>query len=338
MTDTPDLQEMARIKRLQKQMREAERIKFDNPDAEPELEWIWVAHVWVPNNPKDMSKGEWVFAGFRRRRNRRKPQSMNGFFAKVRRKFGIHKSSPVVMRDLQSVARLVRGKDQSWRTRPPQFQERIKAPMNAKQRTPEPIGETTKRRAPKKAYKLDKRSTKFIALGRNPWDRAPGYLYCGPLDAEFRSDAVREADRLFRMHTEVLVVKVADLSKPLRNQMHSSKRVRAGASRIQWPEPVPEFDPLWAKLVKSGKASTPEQYQALHQMWIDAGSPWLTLGWMRKGLKKLTPSTGDEQCASKRKEKGKPKFQPKPSPVARKRRRPAAMRALPLLRSIRTRR
>lgn len=333
MQEDIDHEEIARLKRLKKQMREVEQRKFDNPDAEPELEWIWVAHVWIPVNPKDMSKGEWVFAGFRRRRNRRKPQSMNGFFSKVRRKFGIHKSSPVVMRDLQSVARLVRGKDQSWRTRPPQFQVRKAKPV---QRTPEPIGETTKRRAPKRAYKLDKRSTKFIALGRNQWDRADGYLYCGPLDAEFRSDAIREAKRTFRAHKEILVIKVSDLSKPLRNQMHSSKRVRAGVSRVIWPEPVPEFDPLWAKLVKSGKAAPrdSDQYFDVKEYWRGEGCPWLSLGWLRKQIKKLTPSSGDASCstskdsASSSKVGSKRKSASKVLPLrSARRRRPAAMRA-----------
>lgn len=349
-----DHDEIARIKRLTKQMREREERKFRNPDAEPELEWIWVAHVWVPTDPADMSVGEWVFAGFRRRRNRRKPQSMNGFFAKVRRKFGISKQSPVVMRDLQSATRLVRGKDQAWRTRPPQFQKRKVVPVQKKIVL---AGKPTKRRAPKKAYLMNQRSTKFIALGRNPWDRDPGYMYCGPLEAKFRSDGVREADRIFTMYKDILVVKVADLSKPLRNRMHSAKRVRAGVTRIIWPEPIPEFNPLWAKLVKHGKAEAvdSEQHQAVHKMWTDAGNPWLTLGWLRKAIKKLTPSTGDKACGKiKRKKNAKgasaaratSKRSPKKSCVPQKRnvrvvtrrRRPVAMRArLPHL-SIRTRR
>jgi hypothetical protein len=336
-----DHNEIARIKRLQKQMREREERKFRNPDAEPELEWIWVAHVWVPNNPKDVSKGEWVFAGFRRHRNRRKPQSMNGFFAKVRRKFGIDKKSPVVMRDLQSVVRLVRGKDQSWRTRPPQFQERRVTPVQPKVVLG---GKATKRRAPKKAYLMDRRTTKFIALGRNSWDRDPKYMYCGPLTADYRSDAVREAERIFKMYNDIIVVKVADLSKPLRNRMHSAKRIKAGVTRLQWPEPIPEFDPLWSKLVKHKKAEPidSDQYYNVKKIWLDADCPWLSLGWMRKQIKTLTPSTGDQPCEpTKRKAKGKGKVavtKRQPLRSARKRR-PAAMRApLPLLRSIRTRR
>lgn len=361
MPEDTDHEEIARIKRLQKQMREREERKFANPDAEPELEWIWVCHVWVANNPKDQSVGEWVFAGFRRHRNRRKPQSMNGFFSKIRRKFGIDKKSPVTVRDLRDAAKLMRSRDQSWRMRPPQFQKRK---AKVVQRTPLPVGKTTKRRAPKRAYKLDRRSTKFIALGRNPWDRAEGYLYCGPLESVFRSDAVREAERTFRSHKEILVVKVSDLSKPLRNQMHSGKRIRAGVARIIWPEPVPEFDPLWSKLVKSGKAQALEsdQYYDIKKVWLDADCPWLSLGWLRKAIKKHTPSTGDASCstskdsasslkaASKRKsaERKSGRKATLPSSATKSfvrsskrvaaRRRPAAMRVRPQRQSVRTRR
>jgi len=332
-----DHDEIARIKRLTQQQRENEKAKFIDIDRDKELEGVWVAHVWVPSDPKVIEKGEWVFAGFRRRRHRRKPQTMNQFFSKIRRKLGLDKRAPVLLTDLQSAARLVRGKDQAWRTRPPQFQKRIGS--NKKMVVapgPKPLGTTTKRSAEKYAYKFDKRKTAFVCLGKNAWDRKPGYLYLGPLAAVFRSDAVREADRLFRSHTELLIIPADLLSVPLRNQMHSSKRIRAGVSRIEWPEPIPEFDPLWAKLVKSKKADELEsdQYYIIKTVWFDADCPWLSLGWLRKAIKKHTPSIGVMVCAPNENENVKTI-----SPSSRKRssvrskhgsgasRRPAAMRA-----------
>lgn len=307
MDEQVDAGEVARIKRLQLQQRERERRKFAGPHVRTrftaDFEKLWTAFVWVPNDPADVAIGEWVFAGVRRHRNRRKIQTMNKFFAKIRRQFGIDKKSPVKVTDFESVLKLIRDKDQSWRTHPPQFQQRK---AKAIQITPRPVGKTTKRRAPRKAKHFDRKRATFIALGKNSWDRKPGYLFCGPLEAVFRSDAVREAERLFRASNEIIVVKVSDLSKSLRNQMHSGKRVKAGVTRVIWPEPVPEFDPLWAKLVKSGKADAAQsdQYNLLHAHWIKVGSPWLSLGWLRKAIKKLTPSTGDTQCAKK---KGKAK-------------------------------
>lgn len=288
-------QEDARQKRLRVQMREAEQLRFADPDpVDFELTRVWAAHAWTELD----GVPQWVFAGFRRRRSKRKPQSMNKFFSKVRRQLGIDKRAPVMLMDLGNAQRAWKADDQSWRYKPPARQ----APKpKMEQRTPKPIGKTTKRRAKVRAYKLSKKHTKFVALGRNAWDRAPHYLYLGPLSSTQKRQAQFEARRLFPMWNEMLVLETSELSKPLRAAMASGKRVRAGSTRIQWPEVPPSFDGMLEKFIKRtnkrdmhGMISADDpRWQtvaiALHSEWVAQDKPWLSLGWFRKQINSWSP-------------------------------------------------
>lgn len=304
--------EEAQQRRLRQQMREQEQRKFLNPDRDFELERVWAAHVWVPDNGVP-DHGEWLFAGFRRRRNRRKPQTMNRFFGKVRRQLGIDKKAPVMLMDMTEATKRIRSADQSWRFKAPAFQQR--KPTMA-QRTPQPIGKTTKRRAKQKAFKLSKRETKFIAIGRNPWDRQPGYLYLGPLTSEQKRLAQFEAKRLFAVYNELLVVSTSELSKPLHHAMATGKRVKAGATRIQWPEVPPTFEDMWPKFVRhllkqfhgAISADDPRFVDiefAMRTEWEAQGQPWLSLGWFKRQIKPWRPDTCVKKKARKTKSRRK---------------------------------
>lgn len=288
------------IARFKDQQREQELRRFQHPNKDFELEKVWVAHVWAPENGRP-EKGEWVFAGFRRKRNRRKPQTMGRFFAKVRRQLEVDKHAPMMLMDLSEARQRFNSRDQQWRTRPPQFQKR--KPVMA-QRTPEVDRTKRKTRAKVKAYKLSKRDTKFIALGRMGWnkelpngtthivwDRKPGHLYLGPLTADTLKDAKREAGRAFGVYREILVIATNKLSKPLRSAMARGRKVRAGITRIMWPEVPPEFDAVFAKYLRKYPITGDENAfgQKMRDLWHAQGSPWLTVAWLRKQVKALMP-------------------------------------------------
>jgi len=297
--------EAARQKEFARQMKEWNALKFRNPERDYDLEKTWVAHVWLD--------GEWKLAGFRRKRKRRKTQTMARFFAKVRRQLGLDKKAPVMLMDLSTAKKRFEQSDQSWRTRPPQFQKRKR---RMEPRMPTFDDTKHKRRAKVKAFTLHKRDTKFIALGRMGWtkelpdgtklvvwEKSPGHLYLGPLISETLSEAKREAYRMYgAVYREVLTIPTAKLSAPLRSAMARSRKVRAGVSRIQWPEVPPTFDEVWAKYGKRVLSVYPDLSTAvveglqrdrarMEQQWYADGCPWLTVGWLRKQLKlKTVPS------------------------------------------------
>jgi hypothetical protein len=250
-----------------------------------------------------------VFAGFRRRRNRRKPQSMNGFFSKVRRQLGIDKKAPVMLMELGNAQRMWKSDDQSWRYIPP---HRQKKKPKMEQRMPSLLNtKRTKQRATVRAHKLSKKTTKYLAIGRNPWDREPHYLYLGPLRSETKRAAQFEAARMFTATNDILVLSASELSRPLRAAMASGKRVKAGVTRVQWPEVPPTFDGMAEKFVKrtikrdmhgmidAGDPRWQTVLMALHGEWVAQEKPWLSLGWFRKHIKSWRLDT----CAAKPKKK-----------------------------------
>jgi len=271
--------------------------KFTNPDEDVDLSRVWVIFQWQPNGTPD--SGEWILSGFRRKRNRRKPQSMNRFFASVRRKLMIHKKTPVQIMDLRLAREFL--EDDYLHTRPPQFQQRK---VTMVQRTPQIVKTKWKTKTKTRAYLLSK-TAKYIAIGRNSWDRAPGYMYCGPLDSTTRYLAQLEAKRMFGLYQDLLVIATSDLSKPLFRAMIRSRRVRAGITRIAWPEVPPTFDAVWSKFIRRliRKEFTPDLpsddpqlaliYDALHHIWKSQGQPWLSLSWFRKQIKPWRAGCGD---------------------------------------------
>jgi len=290
--------EDARQRRISNQMRDAILTRFTNPDADDTLDKVWVAHVWIENG----DGGEWMLAGFRRRRYRRKPQTMGWFFGKIRRQFQLDKSAPVMLMDLGLAKRRMTQEDQEWRYRPPQFQDR-KAKME--QRTPEVDRTKRKQRATIRAFKLSKQSTKFIALGRMGWDktladgsqvvvweRAQGFLYLGPLRSDNLKDAKREAAKMFSVYRLLHVIPTSKLSKHLRTQMARGTRVKAGTARIVWPEVPPDFDTMYGKFVRKQTVELSAEFRAaIETVWEVAGKPWLTLGWLRKQMRLIQTPT-----------------------------------------------
>lgn len=310
MIVTEKERERRRQKRFKEQVRQRELRLYWNPVRDMDLERIWVAYVWTPHD-SDRSDGEWHLAGFRRKRSLRKRQTMNGLFAKVRRKLEIDKKSFMMLRDLDEAARRVKEDDQSWVTQPPRF--RRPKPIEKIVRTPIPKHVKRKpRRAKVKAYIFNKKRTKYVALGRFSWNRSPKYLYLGPLASAIKRSAQFEAKRLFGVYDDLLVISADELSKPLRDAMARSKRVRAGVTRIVWPEVPPTFEKMWSKFAKrfvskelndAVPLDDPRMIDvelALRSEWEAQGSPWLTLNWFHKQLKPWRP-----QCDAPKKRKRK---------------------------------
>jgi hypothetical protein len=320
-------QERERIKRLKEQMREQERLRFANPDRDKELEGVWVAHLWVPDDPRadksstEYANGEWIFAGFRRRRHRRKPQTMNKFFAKVRRQLGLQKETHVMLMDMSDATLRLENADEEWRTRAPQRQA-VKRKLE--QRMPALLNtDRKKRRVYDKAIRFHKRESKFIALGRNTWTRERGHLFLGPLDATTANAAILEAQRKFPVYVDLIVAPTDELSPPLRESMHRGKKVRAGVTRIVWPEVPPTFEEAWDRMndkrrkvrAKQGVlddlealhyAAGGKLYKRVHTVWHMQVCPWLTPAWLKKQIQKCSqpkPLKGEKKCAPKRKAK-----------------------------------
>lgn len=284
MSPLPTAEELrsGQERRFKEQQREVVERRFRNPHADWQLETVWTIYVW------DTEASEWMLAGFRRRRRRRKPQTMARFFSKVRRKLGLDKTTQVMVMDLGEAQRHAIMSDQSWRYRAPQFQVR-KAKME--QRTPTFDKTKRKSRATVRAYKLTKKSS-FIALGRNAWDRVTGYVYLGPINATTSSEAMREAKKRFPIYGEMVTVPIGNLSKPLRSAMIRGRKVSAGSCRVQWPEVQPTFPDVWSKYVKRMKLTVEQEMQLLMSVWVEwliARRPWCTIGWIRKQVKRFTP-------------------------------------------------
>lgn len=269
--------------------------RFMDREADPRLHGVWVVYAWM--------NGVWNIIGFRRRRKRRKPQSLNKFFAKARRRLEIDKKVPIKIMDLHEARLRARRGDPEWTFQPPAYQPRRTAPVNVKP----PLIVTTKwkRRATVRALKVNKKTTRFIAIGRNRWDRDPGFLFLGPLKAQSKLIATNEARKLFPIYNELLVLGVQELSEPLRHSMFRAKKVRAGVTRIQWPEVPPTFEEMWHRFLRwmerrgvdtahSETLITLEM--ALRLEWAAQKNPWLTVKWMRKVLKQTKPSRGDVPC------------------------------------------
>lgn len=259
--------------------------KFANHDRDYTLEDVWVAFAWITPNKAEPSVGQWFLAGFRRKRHLRRVQTMGRFFAKIRRRLGVDKKTPVMLLDLKTAQRRMHSAEQSWRTRPPQFQSRkpklmlSKKPALLTKRTP-------KVRAPLRA-KVFSKTTKFVVLGRRPKERKLGYLFLGPLQSTQKRLATFEAKRLFPVYTDRLIIGADSLSKPLRDAMLRNKKVRAGVTRILWPEVPPTFEEVWDKLAQAGKVSA--HREEIYQQWTDDGMPWLTRAWIIKQVKARTP-------------------------------------------------
>ena len=312
MLMTEKERERQRQKRFKQEVREQELRKYWNPERDLWLARVWVIYIWIPSDVP--GEGKWKLAGFRRKRQLRKRQTMNGFFAKIRRKLEVDKKVFVLVRDLDEASRRLRETDQSWQTTPPQYYQRklrkkkIKAPVIPKRVKP------PRRRATVKAYLFNKKTTKYVALGRFSWSRSPRYLYLGPLISKTRREARREAARIGACYNDLLVIEASELSKPLRAAMARSKRVRAGITRLVWPEVPPDFDHMWRKfatrLIKQelhGAVTLDDPRMidvelALRAEWDYEENPWLTLSWFRKQIKPWRP-----QCDVPKKRKRKRK-------------------------------
>ena len=196
---------------------------------------VWVVYQWDGT--------QWSLSGFRRRRRfRHDRQTMNKFFAKVRRRWLIDKSTEIMVMDLATAQAMSQQPDQSWQRLPPQR----RAPKRARwlpieQALPAiPTPKQARRRAPKRAIRYHKQKHSYIALGRRRFgDRELGYLYLGPLTgSDSLGAARREADRLFGAIWDTIVVATTELSKRLRGRIHSGKKIVAGRTRLLWPEPI----------------------------------------------------------------------------------------------------
>lgn len=291
MIVTEKERERRRQKRFKQEVRELELRKYWNPERDLELAETWVIYIWVPTDD-DRSEGKWRLAGFRRKRRLRKRQTMNGFFAKIRRKLELDKKTYVMVRDLDEASRRLREADQSWQTRPPRFYQ-LK-PKEKIIRTPKPKRpKVERRRATVKAYLFNKKTTKYVALGRFSWSRSSKYLYLGPLTSTTKRQAQFEARRMFPVYDQLLVIAASELSTPLRAAMARSRKVRAGVSRIVWPEVPPTFEAMWLKFAKrlikqelhDVTLDDPRMIDvelALRAEWDYEENPWLTLSWFRK--------------------------------------------------------
>ncbi len=232
--------EDARQRRLRDEMKEQDARKYRDPQpVDPDLTKVWVVYEW--------RNAQWILAGFLRRRKRRKTRTMNRFFASVRRKLQISKHAEVKMLDLDAAQRIARGQAVAaaeW-TR--------SGPVHVVSTRPaEPVVQAIKKvkRAKVTHYRksvatvFHKRETEFVALGRNPWDRDPTYMYLGPLAADTERGAQREAERTFGVYKTLLVLPITALSKRLRQAMHKARKVRPGTTRLLWPEPIVQKDVL----------------------------------------------------------------------------------------------
>jgi hypothetical protein len=202
--------------------------------TDPELNKVWVAYTW-----SDEAQS-WLLAGFRRRKAKRIPRSMNRFFATMRRRLGIAKDTPTKVLPLGEALRRAHG-DPAWLQEPPERhaftyrprklpKESIVLPTVLSRKQP-------KRRVRDRAPKFHKKETRFVALGRRRFsERQPGFLYLGPLTETYYSNAVREAEKFFGVIWEVTVIRTADMSKRLRHQIQRGKKVVPGRTRLRWPE------------------------------------------------------------------------------------------------------
>lgn len=290
-------------KQRDRQRREWDAQRYMDREADPSLHGVWVIYGWINET--------WTLMGFRRRRKRRKPQTLNKFFAKARRRLEIDKKIPVKIMDLHEATLRVRRGDFEWLSKPPAFHPRRPTPVNVKP----PLWFTTKsrQRAKVKAFKINKKETRFIVIARHRWERSPEYLYLGPLKARTRARATHEARKLYPIYNELLVLGVNELSEPLRHSMFRAKKIQAGKTRIQWPEMPPTFEEMWHRFLRWIERRGVDMTQsaeplvlleiAMRMEWAQQGNPWLTVKWMRKVLasKKIKPLTGDAACGSQRK-------------------------------------
>lgn len=245
--------EAAKLRVLREEMRQQDKEREQRKrwlDRDKELERIWVVFAWQNTATRRVGKRvidvkldgyQWVLAGFRRRRKRRKPQTMNKFFAKVRRKLGIARDTELKLVDLWTAQKAIR-RGRVWREMlfftPPHRQvpgkplEPIEQPdlVLYKKEKPRRIKKDT-------SIRFHKKRTTYITLARNPWDRVEGHLYIGPMAATTQEDAEREGRALMPHYKDIIAVPVASLSKRLRNAMHTGRKVRPG-QRILWPEPI----------------------------------------------------------------------------------------------------
>ena len=202
---------------------------------------VWVVYQW--------SGKQWLLSGFRRRRRRRKGQSFNRFFAKVRRRLMIDKNVPIMLMDLATAQVFSKQADQSWQYRAPSrnapAQPRHEPARAAVALPAIPTPRQARRRAPRRALRYNRREHSYIALGRLRYgDREAGYMYLGPMvGMDSLKAAEREAARLFGVVWDTRVLATSELSKRLRGRIHSGKKIVAGQTRLLWPEPL-ELDDM----------------------------------------------------------------------------------------------
>lgn len=202
---------------------------------------IWVVYQWDGE--------QWLLSGFRRRRRfRHNRQSMNKFFAKMRRRWLIDKETPLMVMDLATSQSLARQPDKGWqRLGPVRRAPRRPRWLPIEQTLPPiPTPKQERRRAKQKAVRYNRREHAYIALGRRRFgEREAGYLYLGPIQQDTLKAAIREAERLFGVVWDTTVVATSELSKRLRGRIHSGKSITAGHTRLLWPEPL-ELDEVIA--------------------------------------------------------------------------------------------
>lgn len=244
--------EASRVANLRTIMREQdaerdERRRFH--ERQRELERVWVVYAWQDWATTRQGRRvltlhleypRWVLCGFMRRRSRRKPQTVGRLFARVRRRLGIDRKTEVKLVDLSTAQKAVR-RGTLWRGMllftPPHRQHAYKpeAPIaQAKIVKPPKARHTVLRKD--RSPRFHGKTTMFIALGRNTWDRVDGYYYLGPLTATSPEDARREASERAAIYNMIEIVPVSALSKRMRNAV--KRGTRLFGQRVLWPEPM----------------------------------------------------------------------------------------------------
>lgn len=238
------------LRELRDTMRAQDKQRVENPERNRALENIWVVFAWQDYATRRYGKTRqfhvqfdtprWVLAGFRRRRKRRKQQTMNRFFAKIRRRLGIDRDVELKLVDLNTVQKHLR-RGAEWRDAllftPPHRQVPGRPQMSEQIKLVPALKQKVRRFRKDVSVHFHKRKTKFIALGRNPWDRVPGQMYIGPMAAETAGEAAAELATLNSIYTETSIVPVEQLSKKMRNAMHRARKIHPGV-RVLWPEPL----------------------------------------------------------------------------------------------------
>jgi hypothetical protein len=118
---------------------------------------------------------------------------------------------------------------------------------------------------------------------------------------------------LFGIYNELIVAGIDEISEPLRDAMARSKRVRAGVTRITWPEVPPEYDQVWSLFIKKERKYRPDGWvnmdeqqlagigEDLRAEWNEQRCPWITLKWFRAQTKYWREACEPEKSKPRRK-------------------------------------